>query len=361
MRVLFVYKYLSLGGVEAVLRARLEHLPSHGVHAEAWFFEDYGGGSMFVTTRDRTHLGTPAECVAYARSRGFDVLCTLDSEEIVGALGPERSPRLVFECHSAYPETLSRIGAVPDLRPVAVFAPSEAHRATARRILGDGAPVRVVPNPVSQEFVADLEVFASAPPAPVVCWIGRLDDHKNWQGFLEVVEHLPEDRPFEAWLVGKPVEARGAIELLERARQRRVLGRLRWFRGLAHERIPALLDAVRDSGGVTVTTSRGESFGMTVVEAMARACCVVVPDEGPFTELVEPGVSGELYRSVSFRGAAAKVAALLDDHARRRACGERARRSVLERFAPEVVIPMLARELARVVSEDGSAALSSTT
>ena len=351
MRVLFVYKYLTLGGVEAVLRARLDGLGCAGIEAHAWFFHDYGGGSIFAGLEDRIHLGSVEECLRYAVEQGFDLLCSIDSEEVLpGFEGPPGRLRLIMECHSAYPESLDYLRRLAGYHPAAVFTPSETHRRIVRERIGAGIEPRVVPNPLRRELVADLAPFEPVPPWPVVAWIGRLDEHKNWRSFLKIVELLVRRSPgVELWMAGRPVTADGTAALFERAREAGVLGRLRWFRGLPHDRIPFFFDAVRDSGGVTVTTSRGESFGMTVVEAMARGCAVLVPDQGPFTEYVEEGVTGGLYRPGSPRSAADRLQALLADGGLREACGRRARASVLERFGPGPALAVLAAELRRLV------------
>ena len=62
LRVLFVYKYLTPGGVEAVLATRLEELDRFGIVAHAWFFSEVGtagGREMFASVADRVHLGSP--------------------------------------------------------------------------------------------------------------------------------------------------------------------------------------------------------------------------------------------------------------------------------------------------------------
>lgn len=348
MKVLFVYKYLTLGGVEAVLRARLEGLSREGIEAHAWFFHDYGGRPIFSGLEDRLRVGPPEECLRFARSGGFDLLSTIDSEEILpGFVGASVGrPRLVVECHSAYLASIDYLRGLAACRPAAVFTPSETQRRLVRERVGEGIEVRVVPNPLRQEFVAEPLPFPAPPPRPVVAWIGRLDDQKNWTGLLEIAGLLERrGTGCETWIVGKPVETGGAAQLLERARKEGVLGRLRWFGALPYGRIPRILDAVRDSGGVVVSTSRGESFGLTIAEAMARRCAVAAPRQGPFTEFVEDRETGSLFAPGSAESAADRIGELLADGDLRARLGERAREAVLARFAPAPALAALAREI----------------
>ena len=338
MKVLFVYKYLTLGGVETVLRARLDGLDRWGIEAHAWFFHDLGGRRVFAGREDRVHVGDVESCLRYAAD--FDLLATIDTEEIFPGFAGATRPRLVVECHTPYVENLGYLKTLGPLRPAAVLVPSEHQRRVVLERLDGGAPVLVIPNPLREAFVAEPVPFPVPLRRPVVAWIGRLDELKNWKGFIELAGKL--DGKAEIWLAGKPVEAGVAEELLERSREAGILGRLRWYRGLPHDRVPAFLDAVRDSGGVAVSTSNGESFGMTVAEAMARRCAVVAPDRTPFTEFVEDGVNGRLYRP----GAAAeRVQGLLADAGLRARLGGKARESILARYAPEPALEVLAREL----------------
>lgn len=350
MKVLFLYKFLTLGGVEAVLRARLDGLSRSGIEAHAWFLYDLGGRSIFDGREGRVHVGTVEECLRFAREQGFALLSSIDTEEILpGFDGASGLPGLVFECHSAYLENIEYLRDLAAARPAAVFTPSEAHRRTVRERVGEGVEVRVVPNPLRREFVEEPVPFPAPPDRPVAAWIGRLDALKNWEGFVEVLADLGRrGTEVEGWIIGKPVGTEGPEKLLERARAERVLPRLRWFGALPYGRIPLILDAVRDSGGVVVSTSRGESFGLTVAEAMARGCAVVVPDQPPFTEFVEEGVTGSLFSPGSAVSAADRIAALLADENRRAACGQRAREAVLARFAPGPALDLLAWELWRL-------------
>jgi glycosyltransferase involved in cell wall biosynthesis len=106
-----------------------------------------------------------------------------------------------------------------------------------------------------------------------------------------------------------------------------------------------LFDGVRESGGVVVSTSMEESFGLGVAEAMARGCAVVVPRHSAFPEFVEDLRHGRLYRPGSPRDAAACVVSLLTDHALRQACGARGRADILAKHAPEAALPLLAEQI----------------
>jgi len=349
VKVLFVYRFLSLGGVETVLRARLDGLDRWGIEAHAWFFRDLGGRTVFAGLEDRVHLGDPADCRRFL-DQGFDVVCSVDTEEVFPAFeAGRRRPRLVVECHTPYRENQEYLRRLGSCRPAGFFVPSHFQREVVLHRVGREADVRVVPNPLRRAFVEEPAPFSAPPPRPVVAWIGRMDELKNWQGFVRLAGLLERHGPAtEIWMAGGFGQKRGAALLSNRARRAGVLRRLRWFRNLPHARVPAFLDAVRDSGGVVVSTSRGESFGMTVAEAMARGCAVAVPDRPPFTEFVEEGRTGSLFAPASEEDAAARVAALLADPALRTAYGRRAREAVLARFAPEPALAELAEALREV-------------
>jgi glycosyltransferase involved in cell wall biosynthesis len=354
VKVLFVYKYLTLGGVEAVLRARLDGLAASGIEAHAWFFADYGGRSIFQGREDRLHVGPVDECLRFARREGFDLLSSIDSEEVLpaftaGAPGAPERPRLIMECHSAYLANIEYLRGLAACRPAAVFVPSEGQGRLVRERLAPGIDVRVVPNPLRRELTAPLAPFPAPPPRPVVAWIGRLDEHKNWRGFVAIAGALGERGvEHEAWIIGQPVEAEGPERLLEAAREARALRRLRWFGALPYGRIPTFLDAVRDSGGVVVSTSRGESFGLTLAEAMARGCAVAAPHQSPFPEFIAPGRTGALFTPNSAASAADALQELIADAPLRTELGRRGRESILERFAPEPALAVLAAELRRL-------------
>ncbi|MCL4807274.1 MAG: glycosyltransferase family 4 protein [Thermoanaerobaculia bacterium] len=337
MKVLFVYKYLTFGGCETVLKTRIEGLRRRGHDARAWFFQDFGGRPLFDELGDAVFVGDAEAFRAAWGFQGWDLVSTLDSEEVFeGLAGEALRPPLAVECHTSYPAALGYLGSLRREDVVAIAVPSVHQAALVRGLLPFEAPVHVLPNPIHGIFLGEPGEFRPRPGRPLVSWIGRLDAHKNWSGFLEIGESLLKRRADpEFWIVAEPGEGSIAQRLFAQARDRGLLSRLRWFRGVPHERVPAFLDATRASGGVVVCTSKAESFGMAVVEAMARGCVVVAPKRGPFTEFVTHGDTGLLFEEDGGDDAASLIHDALADEDLMTRLGLAARRTVLERFTPE--------------------------
>lgn len=290
------------------------------------------------------------------RSR-FDIVATFDTPEILeDGLLPSAQP-VVVECHSPY---LENLGYLRDLRhpPVLeIWVPSGFQREVARARCRADLPIAVLPNPLRRAFLEEPLPFPAPLAHPIVAWVGRMDDLKNWRGFLALGKELV-DLGFEGelWLAGKPVEREVAGEMQRVSGESGLLPRLRWFREVPHERLPTWLDAVRDSGGVVVSTSRGESFGMTVAEAMARRCAVAVPAMGPFPEFVETESTGLLFDPSDAGDAARQVMRLLANRTLRERLGGTARASVARRFSPQIALEALVSRLNALATPTGTPA-----
>ena len=351
MRILFVYQYLTLGGVEAVLRARLDGLPARGIEAQAWFLSDGDGRRMFAELEDRIHVGSVEALGDFLRSQPQDLVSAIDTPEVFPVVGAVPGSRLVVEAHSPYLENLEYLRSLDPRRVAAVFVPSAYQRQVAQQRLGRGIDVRVVPNALRASFVREPEPFAPKPPRPIVGWIGRLDALKNWQGFLAVAGRIARVMPgVEFWMAGDSPAGEAAEDLFRLATRAGVGGRLFWFRGLPHDQARIWLDAVRESGGLVISTSRGESFGMAIAEAMARGCAVVAPALGPFPEIIRHGETGLLSRPGSAAAGAAAALRFLKGSDLRATCGARAREAILARHASQPAIAELAGALRTLIS-----------
>jgi glycosyltransferase involved in cell wall biosynthesis len=175
---------------------------------------------------------------------------------------------------------------------------------------------------------------------------------------LELASALKElEGRLRIWMAGSSPQPQEEADFWQRARSMGLAGCLRWFRQMPQGAVVRLLDALRAEGGVFVSTSRADSFGLTVAEAMARGCAVVVPRYGPFPEYVRNEENGLLY-SPGGSGALQAVLRLLDNADLRRRLGEQAQRDIRARHAPRFALRELSRALswAARLGEGGSGA-----
>jgi glycosyltransferase involved in cell wall biosynthesis len=160
--------------------------------------------------------------------------------------------------------------------------------------------------------------------ARVLASAGRLVGWKGLRVILEALPQLPQDLHF--LVIGEgPEEAR----LREQTAQLGLSERVHFCGRIAHEELPQVLA----QADLLVQPSLGEeSFGITLVEAMACALPVLASRQGGMTEIVLPGVTGELLPpgdAGAWRGA---IAAMLAQPDRMRALGAAGRERAVSEF-----------------------------
>lgn len=352
MKILFVYKYLTAGGVETILRARLDGLVDFGIEADAWFLEYVDGGHIFPSDDRRIIVGDLSSLQKYLKQSEYEIIVTIDTEEIFQiVLKVGRHYKVIVEAHSPYAENLEYLKWLESRYVDAIFVPSGYQYGRVKKRLRDSFPITVCPNPIREIFLRAISPFSPSSRKPTVAWLGRFDELKNWRGFIKIASSLcTKAVEVEFLMVGRMPQRELVKELYREIHKLKILPHLRWFNNLPHNRMPRLLDAVRTSGGVVVSTSKGESFGMTIAEAMARACAVVAPEYGPFPEFIQSGYNGLLYRSSSTKDCVKRIHHLLLDDKLRNKIGERGRLSILERHAPDVALKFYAQSINMVNS-----------
>ena len=181
-------------------------------------------------------------------------------------------------------------GAAGVLRPVwrrlAVrIAVSEAARDfVGSRFAGE---VRVVPNGVDVQRFASAAPAQGLPPGRTILWVGRLDPQKGLPVALQAVARLGRELPDVRLVVaGDGLDRTAVRDLPDDVRER-----ITMLGAIPNERVAPYLAAA----DAFVSPALGqESFGMTLVEAMAAGVPVVASDIPGYREVVRDGVDGLL-------------------------------------------------------------------
>jgi glycosyltransferase involved in cell wall biosynthesis len=192
----------------------------------------------------------------------------------------------------------------------------------------------------------------------VLLWVGKLDDHKNWRGFLASARRLLDRRDdFDLWLAGgETAKDSVAEEMLDMARELKLLDRLRWLQRVEYRSMPVLYSLVAASGGLTVSTSCDESFGMTVAESLACGCPAAAAAVGALPEVLEGPLAAGLYPYFELDALVATLERLLDDEVERERMARLGRASIVERFGIETAGRAYFETVRRVVDAASAAA-----
>jgi len=218
--------------------------------------------------------------------------------------------------------------------------------------------VRTIPLGVGADFLADTPGRAEARrqlglPADraVVLNVARFEPVKGHANLLDALELLAADGPRPlTLLVGGVLEPAGPTalacreEIARRAAQPPLAGNVRL---LGPRDDVALLMRAAD---VVVVPSEKESFGMTVIEAMAAGTPVVATRCGGPEELINNRITGRLVPPGDPAALAAAVRWVLDCPTRARAMADRARDEARLRYGPGARCELVARDYERLVS-----------
>lgn len=302
MKIFFYYKFCILGGVTTQLANRGKFLREK-CEPHFGFAGDYGGTVAFEGDPHVAILETPEQIAAYLRLHDFDTVITIDTYELYEALELAQYNKLVIhEVHTTYTEALDLLRERKDQLPFRhVITPS---RYMQQYLAGIGiADACQINNCLDlAQFRYELAkpgeelAFQPVPGKKLVLWVGKLDSHKNWKLFLAIASQLNARRDDLQFLLvgGYTAPAEVKEELAWRCEQLG-LANLQWIPKVDYGEMYRYYSQVARSGGLYISTSSNESFGMAVIEAMACRCPVVVPAVGALPELLPGELAFSLY------------------------------------------------------------------
>lgn len=353
VEIVSVYRHRDTPVFALDPRVRLRHLVDLRRHSDTCDLDDplYGRpAKVFPTGENRytqynaltdqriaAHLASLDADVVIGTRPGLNVHIALQAPRRVVRIGQEH---LTLATHSV-PLVLTLRRLYPRLD--AITTTTEADAASYRRRLRlPGVPVVALPN-----SVPDPGVVPSALEAKYVAAVGRLVPVKRYGDLIRAFVKVVAERPdWGLRLYG----AGGQKEKLERLIADLDLGDRVTMMGPMSPIEPEIAKA-----SLLAVSSKMESFGMTIVEAMRVGLPVVSTDcpHGP-GEIISDGVDGLLVPPRDVDGLATAMLRLINDDELRKRMG----RAALEkgaRYDPAKIADAFERQLAELVARRAGA------
>ncbi|MFX3624584.1 MAG: glycosyltransferase family 4 protein [Ectobacillus sp.] len=341
MNVLFVY-YIPSGGVETLNRQRAAALKQRNMNCHFLYYVkkremvNAHDGPVFITNNDHEikqilHEGNYSAIIITSDYKGLARFRSL------GYQG-----KLIFEIQGFGPQHIARAELMEAIPYVAVH--------------GDGILTSETPHIIQilQELYPSFPKFIfhncfdtgafsykALPKSnkPIIAWIGRIEENKNWQEFLEIGHQLiSEHNPniqlymFEDATLSAPEERKKFQKMIKRLNLEQ---NLIVHSNVPHDQMAEYFSIIGDSGGFLCSTSKVESFGYAIVEAMSCRCPVVTTDSDGVRSSVIHNRTGKYYTLGNIDQAVREAKELMTNDALRKRICSTAFRHVKTNFSPE--------------------------
>ncbi|WP_082112995.1 glycosyltransferase family 4 protein [Pseudoxanthomonas suwonensis] len=311
-RVCFAYPWATYGGVERVLLNRAYAFMAKGldVDIDVYYAADGGGMASFQRTIRELGLDSRMRVVPTLVESAYDAIFVIDAPDMLPKQFGARA-KWVVECHTPYRENREYLSRLPEgvqhvLVPSSTFADTlQAERPEL------AAKITLLRNCVSPAYAGDFPRLPAWAQRPLL-YFGRLDELKNPQEFLDVLAELERRAPnhYFGVVVGPEVPGYGMERRIDAAGLR---GRVVQMPPLAFTRTALFLASWCRAGGIMLSPSRGETFGLAVAESIAAGIPVVLSHLPEHSELISAD-AGHLYPLGDIVAAAEKVIAIDTDY-----------------------------------------------
>jgi glycosyltransferase involved in cell wall biosynthesis len=361
MKVLVIWRLLTVGGVNAGWRNRSIYFKKHGIDTEFLYTTDHGGLHIMEDVAPVYLTKNEPEIIKIIKDNFYDAIIVVDTGKAFKWIrkanyqGPviveARTPELV--------KLMPQLKSFRGIEPETIIVPSQFQKRVVS-ILTEGIPITVIYNGVDTSFfraLASEEIdYSNIPILPkdkkIIGWIGRLDKRKNWQMLLEVAKVIKREREdIVFWVIGGAQSVQRE-EFRTKWQEEQLTDLIQWFPVIPYQQMPHVYAKIRQSGGCTLATTKAESFGNTFIESMVCGVPVVASKMMPVTELVLDGENGLLFRGQNVEDAVKKLYGILDDPVLHQQMSQAAIQLVHENFAIHKVADEYIQLLKKMVARN---------
>lgn len=281
MNVLFVY-YLPSGGVETLNRQRAFPLIKEGINCHFLYYHkkrdlvNNHEGQTFITNNDE-------EIKQIIKTGNYEaIIVTSDYRGLSRIKNLGYTGLLIFEIQGlgtvdTAKSELQKAFPIISQHSDGILCSKTPHILDILNKQSTLPPLFVFNNCFdTSHFSYNPDLTTSD---PIIGWIGRLEENKNWKEFLQIGHKLiHEYNPsiqlymFEDPTLSSQEERKKFYETINQLKLKK---NIKILSNIPHEKMADFYSMIGNSGGFLCSTSIIESFGYAIVEAMSCLCPVL--------------------------------------------------------------------------------------
>lgn len=341
MNILFAYYYPS-GGVETLSRQRSYALRKYGINFNFLYYMEGPGLQnirdipTFVTNNDN-------EIQEIINKGNYEVIIVCSDHDFLSRVRKMNfRGKLIYEVQG--------LGSILD---------AENWLKHARPYVNENADAILFPKtphlvnligqyyPSSKKFsfhnCIDTNMFTykrtSLPNKhPIIGWVGRVEENKNWREFLEIGREMVKINPLiRLWMfidnnLTTPKQGSEFKQLIDNYQLK---GHLKINNNIPYQQMAEYYSMIGDSGGFLCSTSKVEGFGYAIIEGMSCRCPVLTTDSDGIKSFIFHNDTGKIYPHGNVQIAVQEAKSLLFDKSLREKICSNALQYVQTHFTPE--------------------------
>jgi len=266
-KILGVYKWATMGGVERVLLNRAHAISAKHLEFQydVFYFHDSGGRKQFDEYLIENKLDSVMKTVDEIDSSKYDYVLSIDTPEILDYIEPDK---LFMECHTSYKKNRMYLESLPT-NIKGVLVPSQQFKKELEAELTEQLreKLRVLPNSVYiNTDIDNYNINAIYSKKPIL-YIGRLDILKNIEELIKIVS-LYNSKKDDLFLILAGTIIDHEINLIHLLEKYNMVHRTIYLPPVRFDKVWSLLKFIKTNKGIFMSASLKESFGLSVAEAM---------------------------------------------------------------------------------------------
>jgi len=173
---------------------------------------------------------------------------------------------------------------------------------------------------------------------PIIGWVGRLEENKNWKDFLLIGSRFIKENPLiQLWMFEDNTLSTKEERLAFQAKviELNLSNHLTIYANQPHNKMAEYFSTVGDSGGFLCSTSKVEGFGYAVLEAMVCKCPVLSSDSDGVRSFITHNTTGKFFELGNIDHAVQEGKELLSNYQLRESIRQNAVEHIEKNFSPE--------------------------